>query len=317
MSDHAMLNRKLFATALLGALLGAMSIAPGAVFAAPPVKEPAAVADDKGPPLARMGDVVLTVAEFQRLMNYSNKEVKKQLLANPELLRQKIREALLRKTMLVRAKASKWDERPEVVYLMQRAKDGLLVEQFLENVAKVPADFPDEALVRKTYQENKDKLQSPPAVNVAQIFLKVEPNADEKSKQEAVKNAEKYLGWIKKGDADFSTLARKHSQHQPSATQGGDMGWVEVNQLLPEVRKALEGMKAGDVGGPVVSGQGLHVIKLIASREAATRTYEEVRESLVNLLISRRLQENKDNYLKEMVEKYPISLTEENVNHLK
>ncbi|MBF0271326.1 MAG: peptidylprolyl isomerase [Magnetococcales bacterium] len=313
MSDHAMLNRKRFATVLLGLMLAV----PGALSAASPAKEPAAVADDKGPPLARMGDVVLTVAEFQRLMNYSNKEVKKQLLGNPDLLRQKIREALLRKTMVVRAKASKWDERPEVVYLMQRAKDGLLVEQFLENVAKVPADFPDEALVRKTYQENKDKLQSPPAVNVSQIFLKLEPNADEKSKQEAVKNAEKYVGWIKKGDADFATLARKYSQHQPSAAQGGDMGWVEVNQLLPEVRKALEGMKAGDVGGPVVSGQGLHVIKLIASREATTRSYEEVRESLVQLLISRRLQENKDNYLKEMVEKYPISLTEENVSHLK
>ncbi|MEO5347011.1 MAG: peptidylprolyl isomerase [Magnetococcus sp. YQC-9] len=290
---------------------------PVGLLAAPPAKEGAAVAEEKGAVLGRMGDVVVTVPEFQKLMNYSNKEVKKQLLANPEILKTKIREAVLRKAVLARAKAGKWDEKPEVAYLMQRAREEVLLEQYLQHAAKVSTDFPDESLIRKVYQENKENLQAPPSVNLAQIFLKIEPNADEKSRQEVVKNAEKLYASIKKGDGEFAALAKKNSQHQPSAEKGGDMGWVEVTQLLPEIRKAVEGMKPGEVKGPIASPQGVHIVKLISSRDAQARSLEEVREHLSQLLVNKKFVENKENIFKEMVEKYPISVNDESVLQLK
>ncbi len=273
--------------------------------------------DSKSPVLAKMGSLSLTLAEFQRLMNYSDPEVQKQLLVNPELMKQKIRESLLRKALVVKAESAKWDERPEVVFLMQRAKEGLLVEHFLEHTVKPVAGFPDDALVKKTYEENQEKLHSLPAVNIAQIFLQYKPNGTEKEKQEIHKIAEKYIGWINKGDADFSTLAKKYSNHKESAAQGGDMGWVEVPQLLSEFKQALDGMKVGDVKGPIESAQGLHIIKLIAFKEAEIKPYEAVRDALAQLLIKKKFQENKDAYLKELVDKQPITLHEDQLSHIK
>ncbi len=312
MQYRIFLNRFVMVCLLLTLALGLPGLLQGAS-----TKKGAATSDEKDSVLARMGDVSLTVAEFQLLMHYSNKEVKQQLLANPELLKQKIRESVLRKAILSEAHASKWDSRPEVLFLMQRAKEGILVEQFLDHEAKLPAGFPEDALVRKVYQENQDILQTPPAVYIAQIFLGFEPNASDQTKQDLKKSAEKWVAMIKKGEADFAALAKKHSQHQPSAAQGGDMGWVEVTQLLPEFKKAIEGGKAGEIKGPLESAQGIHIIKLIASREAATKSYEEARDALRQLLINKKLQENKDLYLKEMVDKHPFSIDEENLSQLK
>ncbi|MBF0214106.1 MAG: peptidylprolyl isomerase [Magnetococcales bacterium] len=287
-------------------------LACGVALGAAKTVQAAPAAADKSAVLATMGSVNLTVTEFQNLMNYSDKEVKAQLLANPELMKQKISEAIVRKTVVAKAKEQKWDQKAEVAFLMERAKEGLLIDHFLKNAAKPAGKFPEESMVQQAYEENKARFMMPATIHLSQIFLKFDEKMDEKAKQDLGKIAEKYAAMILKKESDFATMAKKYSQHQPSAAQGGDMGWVPTAQLLPEFKKAVEGLKSGEVSGVVKSAQGYHILQFQGAKDAAPRPYEQVKPTLTQMLKSKKLQENKDAYLMDLVKKQPITLNESN-----
>lgn len=69
------------------------------------------------------------------------------------------------------------------------------------------------------------------------------------------------------GDVDFAALARQISA-APSAAEGGDLGWVRLGALRPEVQAALAGVPKGRVAPPVRGPQGVHIL-LVRDRRAA------------------------------------------------
>ena len=62
--------------------------------------------------------------------------------------------------------------------------------------------------------------------------------------------------------ADFSEIAKKHSQDPGSATQGGDLGWIALGEMVKPFEQALFDMKKGAVSEVVESQFGYHLIKL-------------------------------------------------------
>lgn len=66
---------------------------------------------------------------------------------------------------------------------------------------------------------------------------------------------------IKKG-ADFSAVASKHSQDPGSATQGGDLGWIALGEMVKPFEQTLFDMEKGVVSEIVESQFGYHLIKL-------------------------------------------------------
>lgn len=71
--------------------------------------------------------------------------------------------------------------------------------------------------------------------------------------------AEKVLAELKAG-AKFSDLAKKYSI-DPSAVNGGDIGYFHHGDLLPEFEKAVLKLKPGQVSGIVHTKLGYHIIK--------------------------------------------------------
>jgi peptidyl-prolyl cis-trans isomerase SurA len=68
---------------------------------------------------------------------------------------------------------------------------------------------------------------------------------------------------------DFQTLAVERSAGQ-NALNGGDLGWRKIAQLPTMFSDTAKTMKAGDVRGPIESGSGFHLIKLLETRGAHT-----------------------------------------------
>lgn len=62
--------------------------------------------------------------------------------------------------------------------------------------------------------------------------------------------------------ADFSEVARKHSQDPGSASQGGDLGWIALGEMVKPFEQALFDMEKGMVSEIVESQFGYHLIKL-------------------------------------------------------
>lgn len=90
---------------------------------------------------------------------------------------------------------------------------------------------------------------------VAEIFLAVDdPTQDE----EIRRSAQRLIDQLQKG-ARFQDLARQFSQ-SATAPVGGDLGWVSETQLPGELSDALSRMAPGQIGGPVRSLTGYHVV---------------------------------------------------------
>ena len=71
--------------------------------------------------------------------------------------------------------------------------------------------------------------------------------------------AEKVLAELKAG-AKFEDLARKYSI-DPSKANGGDLGYFQRGDLLPEFENAVLKLKPGQVSGIVHTKLGYHIIK--------------------------------------------------------
>ena len=59
----------------------------------------------------------------------------------------------------------------------------------------------------------------------------------------------------------FSNVAIKNSQG-PMANKGGVLGWKKIDQLPELFSKEITKMSIGDVSEPLVSGNGIHIIRL-------------------------------------------------------
>ena len=62
--------------------------------------------------------------------------------------------------------------------------------------------------------------------------------------------------------ANFAELAKKYSQDQSSATEGGDLGWVALGDMVKPFEQTLFDMKKGSVSKIVETQFGYHLIKL-------------------------------------------------------
>ena len=98
-----------------------------------------------------------------------------------------------------------------------------------------------------------------------------------------------YRGQIQAGQADFAALARQHSEDS-SAAQGGDLGWANPGMFVPEFEQLMNRLAPGQVGEPLVSRFGVHLIEVLERRRVETSQREQ-REAVRGLLREKKLDE--------------------------
>jgi peptidyl-prolyl cis-trans isomerase SurA len=65
---------------------------------------------------------------------------------------------------------------------------------------------------------------------------------------------------------DFHELARSHSDDPGSAVKGGDLGWVQAQDVVPAFASAMQGLPEGELSQPVKSTFGYHLIRVLDRR---------------------------------------------------
>ena len=93
---------------------------------------------------------------------------------------------------------------------------------------------------------------------------------------------------VASGD-DFAKLAIENSV-DGSAKQGGDLGWANPGQFVPEFEEAIEGLQPGQVSNPIISRFGVHLIQLIERRQH-TLTQREQRDMVRAAAREKKLDE--------------------------
>jgi peptidyl-prolyl cis-trans isomerase SurA len=121
------------------------------------------------------------------------------------------------------------------------------------------------------------------------------------AKKEAKKKAERILSLARSGK-DFKELARKYSD-LPSAVDGGDIGAFQADEMAGYMKKAVTGLKPGEISQVVESPNGYMIFKLLSSQEGEIITkvpYESVKEEIRATLYQQEMEKRYDSWLKEI-----------------
>jgi peptidyl-prolyl cis-trans isomerase D len=139
--------------------------------------------------------------------------------------------------------------------------------------------------IEREYNNNSEQYTTPEQVRASHILLKTEGKDDAAMKakaEELLKQA--------RGGADFAELARKNSEDEASAKNGGDLDYFGRGRMVPEFDQAVFAMQPGTVSDLVKTQYGYHIIKLVDKKNATTRPLTEVRQQLSDQLAYQRAQ---------------------------
>ena len=112
-------------------------------------------------------------------------------------------------------------------------------------------------------RERMEAGQNEPIFRIAELFLGVPNQTDELA---VAADARQLAAQLKTGGVDFGALARQFSQSATAAVDG-DLGWVQVGQLAPEIARVVPTMQPGDVSEPIRSVEGFHIIAVLDRQE--------------------------------------------------
>ncbi len=136
---------------------------------------------------------------------------------------------------------------------------------------QVAAAVTDEA-VRAIYDQHVASLPKVQERRLRHILV-----TDEEKAREVVSA-------LRNGEA-FADLAEKHSLDAVSKANGGDLGFLAEDQIIPEIQAAVASMEAGQfTQDPVQTAFGFHVVQLEESRDRPAPAFEalapQIRQSL-------------------------------------
>ena len=97
---------------------------------------------------------------------------------------------------------------------------------------------------------------------------------------------------------DFAELARLHS-NDGSASKGGDLGWVYPGDTVPEFEKAMSELKPGEIGAPVQTQFGWHLIQVLG-RRTEDASADRVRLAARQALRERKADEAYQEWLRQL-----------------
>ena len=164
----------------------------------------------------------------------------------------------------------------------QLKKDNVTYEQFREGIklnilrTKVlmrvlSTEISVSENAMKSYYDSHQDLFRDEEFHLQQVFI----SAQHKDIKERAESAYKQLS----SGASFADVARKYSD-DPSASQGGDIGFVKRSDLLPTLRESLNNLSPGSYSVVIPTPYGLHILKLVEVKKSDILPYESVKKAI-------------------------------------
>ena len=104
-----------------------------------------------------------------------------------------------------------------------------------------------------------------------------------------------------KGGEDFGALARQYSDDIGSAAEGGELGWTNPGQMVPEFEAAMAAADEGVVTEPFRSEFGWHILEVTGRRDKDF-SGEIQRNQVANYIREQKYQEELDAWLRKIRE---------------
>ena len=164
---------------------------------------------------------------------------------------------------------------------------------------RAQTQIPDDAL-KAYYNQHLADYKVANSVHVEHILFKTIGKTDAEV-AEIKKQAESVLKQAKSG-ANFEALAKKYSEDDASKVKGGDLGWIVEGQTVPEFQQVAFNLPKGSISDLVKTQYGFHIIKVLDKQTAHTKTFEEVRSSILPILLDQKVNDEADNIASQMAD---------------
>lgn len=206
---------------------------------------------------------------------FAQKENRVRLL--DQLIEEEVIYQLAKRDRLQRTK----DFKKTLSDLKRQALITYYIQQKVENASEVTR-----IEVEEFYNNNSDQFSAYESRNLSHILV------------ESKEDARKVARQLRKG-ASFDDLAKQYSI-DPSKNNGGSLGWVRKQQMVPEFAEAAYSLtKKAPVSGVVKTQFGYHIILFNDSRivpaQALDTVYERISEQLVAQKKRQKFKELIDN----------------------
>jgi peptidylprolyl isomerase len=271
---------------------------------------PARAADDPNEVVGKAGGAEIKAGQVHDFVQRLDAAQRAQAQKDPQALLPALRSELGRLAVLNEARDKKWDQRPDVQALIEQQRNQVILSSYLQSVVQLPAGYPSDAEVQGAYESNKGNLMKAGQYHLAQIFFTVPASADKGVTDAVQRRAEEIARKARGRGSDFAALARDNSDHKESAVQGGDMGWLGAPQLLPEIRNSVAAMAKNEISQPIRTAAGYHIVKLLDTKPSEVVPLADVRESLIQTLRQRKLEELQAAYINGMLERGGVAINE-------
>jgi peptidyl-prolyl cis-trans isomerase D len=147
----------------------------------------------------------------------------------------------------------------------------------------------DDAALRAYYNSHIDEYKVQNRAHVEHILFKSIGKTDAEIAEIRAK-AQDVLNKAKKG-ANFEDLAKKFSEDDATKPKGGDLGWIVEGQTVPEFQQAAFNLPKGSISDLVKTQYGFHIIKVIDRETTHTKSLEEVRDSILPILLDEKVRQ--------------------------
>jgi len=142
---------------------------------------------------------------------------------------------------------------------------------------------------------------------ISHILVTVDADAGAATIAQRLRRAQAIATRAREG-ASFAALARRYSEDESSAGNGGDLGWVVSSDLSADVRDVTLGLGAGEIGGPVRTSEGFRIIQVLEWEASDVRPLDEVRESIRMHLLEVQMEQKERLWLADLRRKAYIDV---------
>ena len=175
----------------------------------------------------------------------------------------------------------------------QLAQQAWLEKQIANDIKVTPEE------VEKFYKESPpNKFDEPERVRARHILVGIRKNDKPESLRkdappedalEAEQKAQELLARIKKGES-FEEVAKQESLDPEAKVKGGDLGYFTRDRIMPEFGEVAFRLKKDEIGGPVRTQFGYHLIQVLDHQPAHTASLDEARDQIATYLQAQKRQ---------------------------
>ena len=206
--------------------------------------------------------------------------------------------------------------------LKRKIKKTLLKEEFIRaNIASKVQVSDDE--VKSFYNQSKDTFMRPETFKISHIYVTIPAagDGDADSPKDRAK-AKEILDWVinesrnkinqaslaLKSGKSFASVAKDFSEDPKTAGKGGNLGFIMINQTLPEISSSMIKLKLGEVSNVIKTSLGFHIIQLNNKKESHKLPLVEVEVEILNHLLKLETEIQLKSYLSDIRKKSKIEI---------